>query len=85
MNVNLKGVFLGCKYGIPALLRACGGSIINTASLVAVMGAATPQVAYTASKGGGSVAHPRACGRVCPSEYAGKCTMSRSRGDAAPC
>lgn len=52
MNVNLKGVFLGCKYGIPGLLRACGGSIINTASLVAVMGAATPQVAYTASKGG---------------------------------
>lgn len=52
MNVNLKGVFLGCKYGIPALLRACGGSIINTASFVAVMGAATPQVAYTASKGG---------------------------------
>lgn len=52
MNVNLKGVFLGCKYGIPALLRAGGGSIINTASFVAVMGAATSQVAYTASKGG---------------------------------
>ncbi|MGA7933941.1 MAG: glucose 1-dehydrogenase [Kovacikia sp.] len=52
MNVNLKGVFLGCKYGIPALLRAGGGSIINTASFVAVMGAATAQVAYTASKGG---------------------------------
>jgi NAD(P)-dependent dehydrogenase (short-subunit alcohol dehydrogenase family) len=51
MNVNAKGVFLGCKYGIPALRRAGGGSIINTASLVAVMGAATPQVAYTASKG----------------------------------
>ncbi len=52
MNVNLKGVFLGCKYGIPALRRAGGGSIINTASFVALMGAATPQVAYTASKGG---------------------------------
>jgi NAD(P)-dependent dehydrogenase (short-subunit alcohol dehydrogenase family) len=52
MQVNLKGVFLGCKYGIPALLRAGGGSIINTASFVAVMGAATSQVAYTASKGG---------------------------------
>lgn len=52
MNVNLKGVFLGCKYGIPALLRAGGGSIINTASFVAIMGAATSQVAYTASKGG---------------------------------
>lgn len=50
--VNLKGVFLGCKYGIPALLRAGGGSVINTASFVAVMGAATSQVAYTASKGG---------------------------------
>ena len=52
ITVNLKGVFLGCKYGIPALLRAGGGSIINTASFVAVMGAATSQSAYTASKGG---------------------------------
>jgi NAD(P)-dependent dehydrogenase (short-subunit alcohol dehydrogenase family) len=51
MAVNAKGVFLGCKYGIPALRRAGGGSIINTASFVAVLGAATPQVAYTASKG----------------------------------
>jgi NAD(P)-dependent dehydrogenase (short-subunit alcohol dehydrogenase family) len=52
MNINLKGVFLGCKYGIPALRRAGGGSIINVASFVALMGAATPQLAYTASKGG---------------------------------
>ena len=52
MQVNLKGVFLGCKYGIAALRRAGGGSIINTASFVAVLGAATPQIAYTASKGG---------------------------------
>jgi NAD(P)-dependent dehydrogenase (short-subunit alcohol dehydrogenase family) len=52
LAVNLKGVFLGCKFGIPALRRAGGGSIINTASFVALMGAATPQVAYTASKGG---------------------------------
>ncbi|MDZ7343900.1 MAG: SDR family oxidoreductase [candidate division KSB1 bacterium] len=52
MKVNLKGVFFGCKYGIPALLRAGGGSIINTASFVALMGAATSQIAYTASKGG---------------------------------
>jgi len=51
MNVNAKGVFLGCKYGVPALRRAGGGSIINTASFVALMGAATPQIAYTASKG----------------------------------
>jgi NAD(P)-dependent dehydrogenase (short-subunit alcohol dehydrogenase family) len=49
--INVKGVFLGCKFGIPALRRAGGGSIINTASFVAVMGAATPQLAYTASKG----------------------------------
>ena len=51
MNINAKGVFLGCKYGIPALRRAGGGSIINTASFVAKLGAATPQIAYTASKG----------------------------------
>jgi NAD(P)-dependent dehydrogenase (short-subunit alcohol dehydrogenase family) len=52
MAINLKGVFLGCKAGIPALQRAGGGSIINTASFVALVGAATPQLAYTASKGG---------------------------------
>ena len=52
MSINLKGVFLGCKYGIPALKRAGGGSVINTASFVSFVGAATPQIAYTASKGG---------------------------------
>ncbi len=52
IDINLKGVFLGCKYGIPALLRAGGGVIINTASFVALMGAAVSQIAYTASKGG---------------------------------
>ena len=52
MAVNLKGVFFGCKHGIPALLRAGGGSLINTSSLVALMGAAVSQCAYTASKGG---------------------------------
>ncbi|MEZ4941519.1 MAG: glucose 1-dehydrogenase [Saprospiraceae bacterium] len=51
MGINVKGVFFGCKYGIPALRRAGGGSIINTASFVAHLGAATPQLAYTASKG----------------------------------
>jgi NAD(P)-dependent dehydrogenase (short-subunit alcohol dehydrogenase family) len=51
MDINAKGVFFGCKFGIPALRRAGGGSIINTASFVALLGAATPQVAYTASKG----------------------------------
>ena len=51
MEINVKGVYLGCKFGIPALRRAGGGSIINTASFVASLGAATPQLAYTASKG----------------------------------
>ena len=51
LDINAKGVFLGCKYGIPALQRAGGGSIVNTASFVARIGAATAQVAYTASKG----------------------------------
>ncbi|WP_457636693.1 glucose 1-dehydrogenase [Oceanithermus sp.] len=51
LAINAKGVFLGCKYGIPALRRAGGGSVINTASFVATLGAATPQIAYTASKG----------------------------------
>ena len=51
MNVNAKGVFLGCKHQIPAIRDSGGGSIINTASFVAIMGAATPQIAYTASKG----------------------------------
>src|SRR5437763_15693977 len=52
-DINLKGVYLGCKYAIAALLRAGGGSISNTASFVAIVGAAAPQIAYTASKGGG--------------------------------
>ena len=51
-DVNLRGVFLCCKHGIPHLLEAGGGSVINTASFVAVMGAATSQISYTASKGG---------------------------------
>src|SRR5258707_8819110 len=49
--VNAKGVYLCCKYGIPHLLEAGGGSVINVASFVALMGAATSQIAYTASKG----------------------------------
>jgi NAD(P)-dependent dehydrogenase (short-subunit alcohol dehydrogenase family) len=51
-DVNLKSVYLCCKYGIPYLLERGGGSIINTASFVATMGAATSQISYTASKGG---------------------------------
>ena len=52
VDVNLKGVWLGCRAGIPALLESGGGSIVNVASLVALMGSAVPQIAYTASKGG---------------------------------
>jgi NAD(P)-dependent dehydrogenase (short-subunit alcohol dehydrogenase family) len=52
MDVNLKGVWLGCRFGVPAMLDSGGGSIVNVSSLVALMGSATPQVAYTASKGG---------------------------------
>lgn len=76
MNINLKGVYLGCKYGIPALQRSGGGSVINTASFVAILGAATPQLAYTASKGGVlaltrelAVIHAREnirCNSLCP-------------------
>jgi NAD(P)-dependent dehydrogenase (short-subunit alcohol dehydrogenase family) len=52
MAVNLKGVWLCCKGALPAMLEGGGGSIVNVASFVALMGAATAQVAYTASKGG---------------------------------
>lgn len=50
-DVNAKGVFLCCKYGIPYLLERGGGSVINVASFVALLGAATSQISYTASKG----------------------------------
>ena len=51
-DVNLKSVFLCCKHGIPHLLDGGGGSVINTASFVATLGAATSQISYSASKGG---------------------------------
>ena len=51
-TVNLRSVFLCCKHGIPHLLDGGGGSVINTASFVAILGAATSQISYTASKGG---------------------------------
>ncbi len=51
-EVNLKGVYLVCKHGIPALLDAGGGSVINVASFVALVGCTVPQDSYTASKGG---------------------------------
>jgi len=50
-DVNAKGVYLCCKYGIPHLLERGGGSVINVASFVALVGAATSQISYTASKG----------------------------------
>jgi NAD(P)-dependent dehydrogenase (short-subunit alcohol dehydrogenase family) len=52
MEVNLMGVWLGCRAAVPAMLDSGGGSIVNVASFVALMGAATAQIAYTASKGG---------------------------------
>jgi NAD(P)-dependent dehydrogenase (short-subunit alcohol dehydrogenase family) len=51
LAVNVKGVAHGCKYGVPAMIASGGGSIVNVASFVAWMGAATSQTAYTASKG----------------------------------
>ena len=51
LDVNLKGVFLCCKHGIPQLIEAGGGSIVNIASFVALVGCTVPQDAYTASKG----------------------------------
>ena len=51
LDVNAKGVYLCCKHGIPSLLERGGGSVINVASFVALVGAATSQIAYTASKG----------------------------------
>lgn len=51
MDINVKGVLLGCKYAIPVMLKQGKGTIVNVASFVAHMGAATPQIAYTASKG----------------------------------
>ena len=51
IDVNLKGIYLCCKYGVPELIRAGGGSIVNVASFVALLGCTVPQDAYTASKG----------------------------------
>ena len=51
MAVNVRGVFLGCKFAVPAMVQAGGGSIINIASFVAILGCSVPQDAYTASKG----------------------------------
>jgi NAD(P)-dependent dehydrogenase (short-subunit alcohol dehydrogenase family) len=52
LDVNLKSAFFCCKYAIPEMIKAGGGSIINVASFVAILGCTVPQDAYTASKGG---------------------------------
>ena len=59
LDVNVTGVARCCRHGIPAMLESGGGSIINVASFVAHVGAATPQIAYTASKGAVLVDDPR--------------------------
>ena len=77
MDVNLKGVWLGCKHGIPAMLESGGGSIVNVASFVALMGAATAQIAYTASKGGRARDDPGDRGRVRPPGHPGELAVPR--------
>ena len=59
--VNTRGVYLCCKHGIPHLLERGGGSVINVASFVALVGAATSQISYTASKGARGRSRPRSC------------------------
>lgn len=51
IDINATSVFLGCKYGIPEIMKSGGGSVINVASIVALVGSGNPQIAYTASKG----------------------------------
>ena len=84
MDVNLKGVWLGCKYGIPAMLASGGGSIVNVASFVALVGAATAQIAYTASQGRRARDDPRDRGRVRPPATSGP-TRSARDPSRRPC
>ena len=80
---NLRSVFLCCKHGIPHLVEGGGGSVINTASFVAVMGSATSQISYTASKGG-VLAMSRELGvRVREARRARQCSLSRAGRHAA--
>ena len=66
MQINVKGVFLGCKYGIPALRRAGGGSIINTASFVASLGAGNTTTGLHCQQRRCAVDDPRTCYHPCP-------------------
>ena len=81
-RVNLTSVYLCCKFGLPHLLARGKGSIVNTASFVAVMGAATSQVSYTASKGGVLAMSPRARRAVRPPRGARQRVVSRPREHA---
>ena len=81
--VNTKGVFLCCKHGIPHLLERGGGSVINVASFVAIVGAATSQISYTASKGAVLSMTPRARGAVRPREHPRQRALPRPGRDAA--
>ncbi len=83
MAVNLEGVWLGCRAGIPAMLASGGGAIVNVASFVALMGAATAQIAYTASKGGVLVDDARDRGRVRAPGHPRQRAVSRPDRDAA--
>ena len=78
-DVNLKSVYLCCKDALPHMLRQGKGSIINTASFVAVMGAATSQISYTASKGGVLAMTPGARRRSSPGRASGSTRCARGR------
>ncbi|GAB3955941.1 hypothetical protein GCM10027614_66700 [Micromonospora vulcania] len=82
LRVNTTSVYLCCKYAIPHMRRQGKGSIINTASFVALMGAATSQIAYTASKGG-VLAMTRELGVQFAREDPGQRALSRPGGDPA--
>ena len=84
-DVNLKSVFLCCKHGIPHLLETGGGSVINTASFVAVMGAATSQISYTASKGGVLALTRELGGRVRAPQRARQRALPRARSTRRCC
>ena len=83
LAVNLTGVFLCMRHQIPHLLASGGGSIVNTASFVAVMGAATPQIAYSASKGGVLSMTPRGRGRLRPAAGSAATRSARARSTPA--
>ena len=94
-DVNTKGVFLCCKHGIPHLLARGGGSVINVASFVAILGAATSQISYTASKGavlsmsrelGGAVRPARACAstRFVPARSRRRCCSTSTAATRRP-